>query len=72
MKVYVNKSGEILTEKQFTEKYLNADNIKKYLTDGFFQDNFIKFFCSTLDAVITDRIIDKYTSAVRGLYTNGN
>ena len=52
----------MLTEKQITEIYLNADNIKQYLVNGYgrFQNDFIKFFCTVLDAVITDRIIDSF------------
>ena len=41
MKFYMDKYGELLTEKQFKEEYFNYDSIKQALIDGNFTEAFI-------------------------------
>lgn len=41
MKFYMDKYGELLTEKQFKENYFNYDSIQQALIDGNFTEAFI-------------------------------
>lgn len=41
MKFYTNNYSDLLTKKQFEEKYLNRDTIFNVLFDGYFQNEFI-------------------------------
>lgn len=41
MKFYVDKYGDLLTEKQLEENYFNYDSIKQILIDGYFTHKFI-------------------------------
>lgn len=41
MKFYVDKYGDLLTEKQLEKKYFNYNSIKQILIDGYFTDEFI-------------------------------
>lgn len=42
MKFYIDKYGDLLTKKQFEERYLNKDAIFDTLLNGYFQNEFIE------------------------------
>ena len=42
MKFYLDKDGDLLTEKQFKKQYLNEEAALQVLLNGYFQEEFIK------------------------------
>lgn len=48
MKFYLNRYDDLLTEKQFKEKYLNTEIVLEMLQDGYFQNEFITTFSNCL------------------------